>query len=101
MAYHMALPWSEGEHRMHELLHVPEYDNPTSGFLSPQAAFMMLQAPLLAVGTLDSQNRPWTTVWGGEHGVSKPLGGNLMGTRTLVDTRYDPVVEALLKEEFG
>jgi hypothetical protein len=101
MAFQIDMPWSDGEHQMHELLHVPEHENPTSPFLTPQAAYMLQQAPLLAVGTLDSQNRPWTTIWGGERGFSQPLGGNLMGTRTLVDAKYDPVVDALVSEEFG
>jgi hypothetical protein len=101
MSFQIAMPWSDGEHRVHELLKVPEDENPTSSFLTPQAAYMLRRAPLLAVGTLDSQDRPWTTIWGGEPGFSKALGGNLMGTRTLVDAKYDPVVEALVGEEFG
>jgi hypothetical protein len=81
---------------MHQLLRVPPQDNPTSAMLTPQASFMLQRAPLLAFGTLDSQSRPWTTLWGGEPGFSEPLGGGFIGTRTLVDGKHDPVVQALV-----
>jgi ferredoxin-NADP reductase/predicted pyridoxine 5'-phosphate oxidase superfamily flavin-nucleotide-binding protein len=96
MAFSMALPWSEGEEKMHNLLHVPPQDNPTSAMLTPQASFMLQRAPLLAIGTLDSDSRPWTALWGGEPGFSEPLGGGFVGTRTLVDGKFDPVVQALV-----
>ncbi|KAF2669924.1 oxidoreductase-like protein [Microthyrium microscopicum] len=101
MAYSVALPWSDGEHRMHQLLNVPEHDNPTSNFLTPQATFAANQFPLAAFSVLDSENRPWTTVWGGEPGFSQALGGNLLGTRTFVDNRHDPVIEAMVDQQFG
>ncbi|KAH7397301.1 hypothetical protein BKA66DRAFT_509049 [Pyrenochaeta sp. MPI-SDFR-AT-0127] len=96
MAFSMAMPWNEGEERMQRLLHVPEQDNPTSTMLTPQASFMLQRGPLLALGTLDSQSRPWTTLWGGTPGFSEPLGGGFIGTRTLVDGKNDPVVQALV-----
>ncbi|KAF2009562.1 oxidoreductase-like protein [Aaosphaeria arxii CBS 175.79] len=95
MAFSIGMPWSHGEHKMHELLHVPEYDNPTSTSLTAQASFMLQRAPLLAFGTLDSQDRPWTTLWGGHPGFSQPLGGGMIGTRTIVDGAHDPVVQSL------
>ena len=81
---------------MHKLLEIPYRDNPTSTMLTPQAAYRLQQAPLLAIGTLDSQGRPWTTLWGGDQGFSEMLGGGIIGTRTLVDSKHDPVVQALL-----
>jgi ferredoxin-NADP reductase/predicted pyridoxine 5'-phosphate oxidase superfamily flavin-nucleotide-binding protein len=81
---------------MQKLLHVPHLDNPTSTMLTSQAAFRLQQAPLLAIGTLDSQDRPWTSLWGGNHGFSEILGGGIIGTRTLVDAVYDPVLQALV-----
>lgn len=96
MAFSMALPWSPGEEKMHRLLRVPEQDNPTSSMLTPQAAFMLQRAPLLAIGTLDAEQRPWTTVWGGEPGFSMSLAASIIGVRTAVDGKYDPVVEALV-----
>lgn len=96
MAFSLAKPWNEGEVLMQRLLRVPEMDNPTSTMLTPQASFMLQRGPLLAVGTLDKQLRPWTTLWGGSAGFSTPIGGNMIGTRTLVDSEHDPVVQALV-----
>ena len=81
---------------MHQLMSVPEHDNPTSSMLTPQASFMLQRAPLLAIGTVDDQGQPWTTIWGGEPGFSQPLGSSIIGTRTLVDRKYDPVVQSLI-----
>jgi len=96
MAFSMAIPWNDGEEKMHKLLRVPPQDNPTSTMLTPQASFMLQRGSLLALGTLDSQDRPWTTLWGGSPGFSEPLGGGFVGTRTLVDSEHDPVVQALV-----
>lgn len=96
MAFSMALPWSEGEEKMQKLLQVPPQDNPTAAMLTPQASNMLQRAPLLAIGTLDSDLRPWTALWGGAPGFSEPLGGGFVGTRTLVDGKFDPVVQALV-----
>lgn len=81
---------------MHQLMQIPSIENPTSSMLTPQAAFMFQRAPLLAIGTLDSKSRPWTTIWGGLPGFSQPLGSGIVGTRTLVDGVNDPVVQALV-----
>lgn len=81
---------------MHKLMHIPPQDNPTSAMLTPQASFMLQRAPLLAIGTLDDASRPWTTLWGGNPGFSEPIGGGFVGTRTLVDEEFDPVVRALV-----
>ncbi|OCL03712.1 hypothetical protein AOQ84DRAFT_392093 [Glonium stellatum] len=96
MAFSIALPWSSGEEKMHRLMNVPEHDNPTSSMLTPQASFMLQKAPLLAIGTVDDQGQPWTTLWGGEPGFSQPLGASIIGTRTLVDRKYDPVIQILV-----
>ncbi|KAF2728410.1 hypothetical protein EJ04DRAFT_516624 [Polyplosphaeria fusca] len=96
MAFSMAMDWNEGEVKMHNLLRVDGWDNPTSTMLTPQASFLLQRAPLLAFGTLDSQDRPWTTLWGGQPGFSEALGGGIIGTRTFVDAINDPVVQALV-----
>ncbi|KAH3938981.1 hypothetical protein HBH70_125500 [Parastagonospora nodorum] len=96
MAFAMAVPWNEGEEKMHKLLRIPHLDNPTVSMLSPQASFMLQKGSMLALGTLDAEFRPWTTLWGGSPGFSEPLGGGLVGTRTLVDGEWDPVVQALV-----
>ena len=60
---------------------------------------MLLQtSPLLALGVLDNHNRPWTTLWGGERGFSRPLRNGVVGVKTLVDRKSDPVVGLLLGE---
>ena len=57
-----------GEEQLHELLKVPRTTNPSSPGLSPHAARLLLQhSPLLALGVLDEQGWPWTTV------LSSPL----------------------------
>ncbi|KAJ5478966.1 hypothetical protein N7530_004475 [Penicillium desertorum] len=90
------VPWHEGEERLHHLLRVPHGDNPTAPYLSARAASLVQQSPLLALGTLDSQGRPWSTIWGGTAGFATPVAESLIGLQTQVDTKYDPVVQALL-----
>lgn len=96
MTFYQALEFHDGEKLMQKKLHVPGLDNPTVPMLSPQAANMLQRAPLLAFGTLDPEGRPWTTVWGGDTGFSKPLGNNMIGIRTSVAAKLDPVVEFLV-----
>ena len=88
--------WHKGEQEMHRLTRVPEHDNPTVYGLYAQAAHMLQSAPLLAIGTLDDQGRPWTNLLGGEPSFARPLGGPMVGVRAAVDTEYDPVVELLV-----
>ncbi|KAL2063352.1 hypothetical protein VTL71DRAFT_5157 [Oculimacula yallundae] len=90
------LPWNEGEKEMHRIMHVSGQGNPNSPFLSPGAGYMIQGAPLLALGALDDLDRPWTTIWGGDPGFGKPVAKNVIGVKTAVDRRFDPVVEALL-----
>ncbi|KAL9029428.1 MAG: hypothetical protein Q9196_002322 [Gyalolechia fulgens] len=88
--------WHEGEDLMHSKLHIPHQENPTSPFLTPYAARLLWNAPLLALGTLDDIGRPWTTLLGGEAGFARPLGQSTIGIRALVDSMYDPVIRCLL-----
>lgn len=97
MAFAEAMNWHEGEHKMHELTRVGEYDNPTSPFLTPRAALMCQRYPLMSLGTLDEQKRPWATVWGcgTEHGpLAQQVAPSVLGVRSLVDASFDPVVQA-------
>jgi hypothetical protein len=98
-AYEEMLPWHEGEQEIHHILNVPEGENPTAPFLSPNGSSMMTLAPLMALDTLDKDNWPWTTVWGGEPGFSRPLGDDLLGIRALIDRTFDPVAEALFGDK--
>lgn len=90
------MPWHAGEERMHDLMHLPPQLNPGSPFLTPGAAYMLFHSPILSLGALDSENRPWTTVWGGESGFARPVAESAIDVRALVDRKYDPVAQALL-----
>ncbi|MCJ1478406.1 hypothetical protein MMC13_007086 [Lambiella insularis] len=92
-----SIGWHEGERRMHSLMQVVnEFENPTDLSLTPGGAYLLGTAPLLAIGTLGQDGRPWTSIWGGEPGFSRPLGSSNIGIKTLVDRRHDPVLNALL-----
>ncbi|SMQ46044.1 unnamed protein product [Zymoseptoria tritici ST99CH_3D7] len=99
MAFFQALPWHKGEETLHALLSIPSQDNPTVPALSPQLSHHLPVVPLIALGTLDSRSRPWTTLLGGQKGLSQPLGGGILGIRTAVPGKWDPVVEELVGKE--
>lgn len=97
MSFHPAeLPWNEGEFEMQQMLHVPHMDNPTSMFLNSFASSLLVRCPLLALGTIDAEQWPWTSLWGGEAGFSQPVAQGIIGIKTLVDRIHDPVLSALL-----
>ncbi|KAL9110454.1 MAG: hypothetical protein Q9227_004998 [Pyrenula ochraceoflavens] len=93
------LPLNEGETRIRTILSSPRlHENPNSPFLVPQGVALLQSAPLLALGTLDAQGRPWTTLWGGETGFARQVAPSLVGVKTsVVDGKFDPVVEALFE----
>lgn len=97
LAIHTApIRFHEGEKKMRSLLHVPDGDNPTSPGLSPYARRLLHISSLLAIGTLDAEGRPWTTLLGGEPGFVRSLGQSIIGVKTLVDRKFDPVIRLLL-----
>ena len=97
MSLHPAgLPWNDGELAMHNILEVPHDDNPTSMFLSPWASSLLARCPLVAVGTVDANGWPWTTLWGGEPGFSQRVAQSVIGFKTIVDLTNDPVLQTLL-----
>ncbi|POR38466.1 Uncharacterized protein TPAR_01325 [Tolypocladium paradoxum] len=85
----------EGESAVRQMLKVPPSENPTSPGLPAPYAMRVQQSPLVALGTLDAQGRPWTTVWGGERGFAGPVAQGVLGFSSDVDTRHDPVFGAL------
>ena len=97
MAYVISetMPWHAGEEHMHSITKVHMTENPTSPFLRPRAASMLQRFPLLAVGTVDDDGRPWATVWGGEAPFAQEIGDSVVGVRMTVDASFDPVVQAL------
>ncbi|KAJ6127114.1 hypothetical protein N7523_002726 [Penicillium sp. IBT 18751x] len=90
------VPWHDGEERMHRLMRVPDMDNPAVPYLSANGGYFLTQAPLIAVGTVDFQGRPWTSLWGGKKGFAGPIAESIIGLKTVVDSTYDPVVKILL-----
>lgn len=98
--YIQNMPWHEGESKVRKAMHAPDVDNPTVPALSPQLANHLQLAPLIAIGTLDSQGRPWTTLWGnGDKGFARPIGDGIVGIRTPVTGQHDPVIEELFGKD--
>ena len=96
MIHTTPISFHEGEQTVRRLLHVPNGDNPTSPGLSPHAARLLQLSSLIAIGTLDNEGRPWTTLLGGEPGFARSLGRSIIGMKTLVDSKYDPVIDILV-----
>ncbi|KAF3060887.1 hypothetical protein GL218_03140 [Daldinia childiae] len=90
-----------GEQAVHKLLRVPHRENPTHHSLPPQLGYRVAISPLVAVGTLDRQGRPWASVWGGEKGFAQPVARSVLGVRATVGETWDPVVRELLAVEDG
>lgn len=99
MAYFEASEWHEGEKAIHKRAHLNfREDNPTSPFLTPWAAYQVSRWPLMAIGTLDENDRPWCTVWGtGEPPLSQQVAQSVIAIKSNVDATFDPVVEAIWK----
>ena len=88
-----------GERAMHTLLKVPQLESPSSPGLPGPYGRRVMQSSLLAVGTLDEEGRPWTTVWGGERGFARPIAQGVLGINSSVDTEFDPVFNNLWEGE--
>ncbi|KAK2002310.1 oxidoreductase FAD-binding domain-containing protein [Colletotrichum falcatum] len=85
-----------GEVALHDLLQIPRRSNPTAAGLPPSYGARIAASPLVALGTLDTQGRPWTTLWGGKRGaVARPIAEDVLGVRGRVDVTDDPVLSAL------
>ena len=87
--------WHAGNIRMHNLMSVPPPNNPSTPYLPQNRALFLPTCPLIALGVLDKEGRPWTTLWGGERGLVTSLGDDNIGTTALVDRKWDPVIELL------
>ncbi|KAE8374630.1 oxidoreductase FAD-binding protein [Aspergillus bertholletiae] len=95
------LPWHNGEIQMRSLLRIPPVVNPTVPSLSYGATYLLSNSPLLAIGAIDREGRPWSTVWGGEVGFAKPTSQSKIEIRTAVDSKYDPLADILLHDSSG
>ncbi|KAH8816045.1 kinase-like domain-containing protein [Xylogone sp. PMI_703] len=94
--YEPVTEWNAGEQEMQRRLRVPAMENPTPPMLTPQAAYMVMRSPLVAIGTVDEEGHPWTSLWGGEAGFARPVAQSVIGLRTVVDRSHDPVAKILL-----
>lgn len=83
-----------GERAMHQLLKVPRMGNPTIPGLPTRYGMRVMQSSLVALGTLDKDGHPWTTIWGGERGFARPVAENVLAFNSAVDTKNDPVFKA-------
>lgn len=90
----IATDFHEGEATVQRILKIPPQGNPTSRGFPMRYAPRVMNSPLLALGTLDGEGRPWTTVWGGERGFARPVAEDVLGMNSVVDRRWDPVFEA-------
>jgi predicted pyridoxine 5'-phosphate oxidase superfamily flavin-nucleotide-binding protein len=96
MSLHATSAWNEGETEMHSLLRAPHGQNPTSrGLPAGRYGRRVMQAPLVALGTLDEAGQPWTTVWGGERGFTRLIAEDVLGVNSAVARATDPVFQAL------
>lgn len=117
--YH-PLPFHPGEISLHYKLHIsqnPDFENPTIPHLSPLLSRQLQISPLIALGTLDCQGWPVTTLLGRsgsgsgerkeeeeeeEEPLAQPLGRNgVMGIKSQVEGLWDPVVEVLVGGKDG
>ncbi|GAB3249307.1 pyridoxamine 5'-phosphate oxidase family protein [Kineosporia babensis] len=87
--------WHSGEETMHRLLQVPYEDDPTAPGLPGAYGRWMAHSPLLALGTVDADDHVWTTVLGGEAGVTRPIADGVLGLSSRAHLGSDPVLEAL------
>lgn len=100
MFLHEAMPLHAGEVQVRAAMHAPPDHNPTFVGLSPQLANHLQIAPLISIGTLDAEGRPWAALWGdGSRDLGRAIGEGLIGVRTAVPAKHDPVIEALMGKE--
>ncbi|KFY31175.1 hypothetical protein V494_07997, partial [Pseudogymnoascus sp. VKM F-4513 (FW-928)] len=96
MSIHEIQPFHEGERSLHRDLHLPERDNPAQPFLSPFASRVLQRSPLIALGAVDEQGRPWTSLWGGEPAFARSIAPSIIAIKSNVARTHDPLIELLL-----
>ncbi|KAJ4393431.1 hypothetical protein N0V93_002641 [Gnomoniopsis smithogilvyi] len=97
MALHLErTAFHSGETAIHALLHIqPHRSNPTQVGLPARFALRVAASPLVALGTLDDEGMPWTSVWGGEVGFATPLEHGVLAVESVADACHDPVASSL------
>lgn len=91
----------EGEVRVYEKLRVPVKQNPAHPRLPAAHAQRVAESSLLALGVVDKEGRPWTTLLGGEAGFANAVAENVLGIEGMVDKDEDPVLKALWEGKEG
>jgi hypothetical protein len=91
----------EGEVRVYEKLRVPVMQNPAHPRLPAAHAQRVAESSLLALGVVDKEGRPWTTLLGGKAGFANAVAENVLGIEGLVDQEQDPVLKALWEGREG
>ncbi|KAK0739125.1 hypothetical protein B0T21DRAFT_382239 [Apiosordaria backusii] len=89
--------WHDGERAVHTLLRVPtsSRENPTNVGLSRSHGDRVSASPLIAIGALDDQGRPWTSIWGGKRNFARQISQDRLVMASLVDESHDPVIKSL------
>ncbi|KAF8458209.1 hypothetical protein BDZ91DRAFT_498518 [Kalaharituber pfeilii] len=96
-----AFDFHKGEKQIRSLLRCPPTENPTVPYLRPNAAeFLFTKASLLALGTLDTQGRPWTSIVSGKPGFILGLNQNTIAFSTAAGNG-DPIFETLAESVNG
>lgn len=99
MSLYEEMPFHPGELQVQKAMRVPNVPNPTISARSAQLASHIEVAPILALGAIDDEGWPWTTLAGGSPGLGKAIGADWIGLRAPVCGKYDPVVELLAKSD--
>ena len=99
MVFLESISWHEGELAMHKRTGVgTRHENPTDPFLTPSAANMIQRYPMMAMGTLDDDDRLWCTVWSSDQVPIARLGTeSILEVHTTVDASFDPVIRAIFE----
>lgn len=80
--------------KIRTLLHIPPSRNPTTPFLNPSTAAFLSQCTLLILGSLDSQNRPWSSLIAGPAGFTRGINTEFLAVSGRV-ALGDPILDNL------
>ena len=90
--------WHDGELQMHRILKAPTNGYANADGLPTSFGMRVVQSPIIAVGTMDADENIWTTIWGSQRGFAQPIAEDVLGMRSKMDMKYDPVAKAILAD---